>query len=189
MHPMPPPIVLIGTGTGVGKTHVAERILRALAAEGRQALGYKPVESGVVEGAPGTDAGRLGEASTFHVKPELARFTFRAPVSPHLAARQEGRSLDLDYILAEIARGAAEAPLSSWSFPGERSPLHRLGPRHRLRPEDSPCESHPRRLRPPRGPPRHRSHLPCNGSRRPPTLRARPERSGDIRCLDRPERS
>jgi dethiobiotin synthetase len=112
------PLVLIGTGTSVGKTYVAERLLRAFAVEGRPSLGYKPVETGVTPAAGPTDAESLALASTFHVKPGLARFTFRDPVSPHLAARREARPLDLDLIRAEIRRGAALAPVLVVELPG-----------------------------------------------------------------------
>jgi dethiobiotin synthetase len=100
------PVVLIGTGTSVGKTYVGERWLRALAAEGRLALGYKPLESGVTEGAD-TDIARLGRASTFHVKPSLVSMTFSEPVSPHLAARGEGRTIDVDLLRREVHRACA----------------------------------------------------------------------------------
>ena len=43
-------------------------------------------------------------ASTFHVKPPLVSQTFTAPVSPHLAARREGRTLDLQLIEDEVRR-------------------------------------------------------------------------------------
>jgi dethiobiotin synthetase len=105
------PVVLIGTGTSVGKTYVAERLLRALAAEGHLALGYKPVESGYTASAD-SDIARLARASTFHVKPPLLSQTFAAPLSPHLAARIEGREIDLEVVSREIRRaceGAASA--------------------------------------------------------------------------------
>ncbi len=89
-------VVLIGTGTSVGKTHVAERLLRAAVATGRTGLGYKPLESGVSEGSR-SDIERLERATTFHVKPSLQSSTFRAPVAPHVAARQENRTIDLPH--------------------------------------------------------------------------------------------
>jgi dethiobiotin synthetase len=100
--------VLIGTGTSVGKTHVAERLLRGVAAAGEAGLGYKPIESGV-SGLEGSDIARLASASTFHVKPPLHSETFRTPVSAHLAARLEGRTIDLERVRSEIQRGAASS--------------------------------------------------------------------------------
>jgi dethiobiotin synthetase len=98
------PVVLIGTGTSVGKTYVGERVLHALRDAGYAALGYKPVETGFSEGNADSDIERLRRASTFHVNPPLASQTFRDPVSPHLAARREGRTLDLQEIREEVRR-------------------------------------------------------------------------------------
>jgi dethiobiotin synthetase len=100
--------VLIGTGTSVGKTHVGERLLRAFAARGVLCVGYKPVESGVA-GGEASDIRRLADASTFHVQPSLVSQTFGAPVSPHLAARWESRSVDLALVDHEIRRASASA--------------------------------------------------------------------------------
>jgi len=84
-------IIVTGTGTGIGKTHIARAILHA--ARDRSVLGYKPIESGVVDSVGTTDGEWLARASTFHVKhrPELR---LRAAISPHLAAEREGVALD-----------------------------------------------------------------------------------------------
>jgi dethiobiotin synthetase len=111
-------VILIGTGTSVGKTYVAERLLRAIGAGGLRGLGYKPVESGF-SGGPDSDIAHLGRASTFHVKPRLASQTFKAPVSPNVAARLEGRQVDLDAVRKEVARGcASEADIFVIELPG-----------------------------------------------------------------------
>jgi dethiobiotin synthetase len=85
-------IVVVGSGTGVGKTHVACALLRAFVEAGREALGLKPVETGVAEGRAG-DAERLGEAAR---RPPVApRYAFEPAVSPHLAARMAGTGIDV----------------------------------------------------------------------------------------------
>jgi dethiobiotin synthetase len=93
-------VVVTGVGTGIGKTHVARAILRAW---GRvePVLGYKPVESGVA-GAVGEDEAVLRDASTFHVKHPPLQVRLGAPVSPHLAARLEGRVVPLEEIVREV---------------------------------------------------------------------------------------
>jgi len=96
-----PLVVVAGTGTEVGKTHVSVALLRAWGRRAR-VLGYKPVETGV-DGGTGEDARRLLEASTFHVKRPVFQQTFRDPVSPHLAARREGAPVDLERIAREVA--------------------------------------------------------------------------------------
>ncbi len=83
-------IVVTGTGTGIGKTHVSCALLRC--ASGR-VFGYKPIESGV-DGTSPSDAEKLAAASKFHVK-QFPSYRLRAPISPHLAARLEGVVIDL----------------------------------------------------------------------------------------------
>ena len=84
-------LVIAGTGTGVGKTHVSCALLRAWSAGGASVSGYKPIESGV-DGSGPTDQDQLDAAATFHVK--HPRLELRAPLSPHLAARDQGITLD-----------------------------------------------------------------------------------------------
>lgn len=98
-------LVVTGVGTGIGKTHAAEVLLRAWAATGLRVAGYKPIESGVVAGVT-TDQDRLDAAATFHVK--HPRLELAEPISPHLAARREGRSVDTDAIRAHVNRLATE---------------------------------------------------------------------------------
>ncbi len=94
---------MTGTGTGVGKTHVAAMIARALAAEGRKVGVYKPAASGCSRDAHGAlmsnDAVALWEAAgrpgpIEKVCPQL----FAAPLAPHLAARAEGRTINRDLL-------------------------------------------------------------------------------------------
>lgn len=92
-------LFITGTGTGVGKTHVAAMIARTLARQGRRVGVYKPVASGCQQDADGTlvaedalqlweAAGRPGNLSL--VCPQM----FRAPLAPHRAAAEEGRRVD-----------------------------------------------------------------------------------------------
>ena len=105
-------VVVTGTGTEVGKTHVAAALLAAWG-ESHRVVGYKPIETGVLGGPghEGEDARRLARASTFHVKQPVFRQTFEEPVSPHLAARRRRVRIDLRRIvvqtraLAELSQG------------------------------------------------------------------------------------
>jgi dethiobiotin synthetase len=101
-------VVVTGTGTEIGKTHTTCALLGA--ARG-PALGLKPVESGVEDGGDGADANALRRAShpMFHVKHSPTPYLFRDPVSPHLAARREGRRIDLRRILAYVENAPREA--------------------------------------------------------------------------------
>jgi dethiobiotin synthetase len=89
-------LVVVGTGTEVGKTHVAVALAALLRARGETVAALKPVETGVLPGSRGADASRLAEASEFHVKHPC--YEFEPPVSPHLAARQCGRTVELKTI-------------------------------------------------------------------------------------------
>lgn len=89
-------VVVLGTGTDVGKTFVTARLAAALQASGSRVLALKPVESGVAAGEPG-DAGRI--ASGAGHEPALSRWRFSKPVSPHLAARETGRAIDLQEVV------------------------------------------------------------------------------------------
>ena len=90
-------VVVTGTGTEIGKTHVGEALLLAWRAAGLCVAGLKPVESGFGDGV--SDAARLRNASSFHVQP--FGITLKAPVSPHRAAREEGVILHLEALTAE----------------------------------------------------------------------------------------
>jgi dethiobiotin synthetase len=90
---MSPLIAVVGTGTGIGKTHVAAALVTAWAKRGGRIAGVKPIESG------GTDDGDLlGRVSTFHVQRPTSPYLLARPVSPHLAARLDGRAIDIELV-------------------------------------------------------------------------------------------
>lgn len=97
-------IVVVGTGTEIGKTHVTTALVATAARAGLQAVGLKPIESGVGEGV--SDASRLAAVSVFHVK--HPPYAFPDPVSPHLAAERAGRRIDLARILRWVEGHPAE---------------------------------------------------------------------------------
>jgi dethiobiotin synthetase len=99
-------IVVLGTGTDVGKTFVTARLAAALRAAGRRVLALKPIESGADPGEPG-DAGRIARAAG-HL-PALSRWRFPRPVSPHLAARETGAAIDLVEVAAWVAEEEEQA--------------------------------------------------------------------------------
>ena len=95
-----------GTDTGVGKTLVAAALLRAAAAQGLRALGMKPVAAGGDE-----DVEALIAASNVAAPRELINpYLLREPLSPHLAARRDGITIDLEVIAhrCDALRGLAD---------------------------------------------------------------------------------
>jgi dethiobiotin synthetase len=97
-----PGLFVTGTDTGVGKTYVAALMAQSLVAAGYCVGVYKPAASGCrLEGKTlvSDDAVALWEAAG---RPgELERVCpqrFAAPLAPHLAAREEGKRLNVDLL-------------------------------------------------------------------------------------------
>lgn len=98
---------MTGTDTGVGKTVITAAITAMIRAEGMNAGVWKPIQSGAPLGSGLTDAERLLNSTGINEWPEaVAPFTFEAPLTPMLAARQAGVILTLKELIA------AGAPLT-----------------------------------------------------------------------------
>jgi dethiobiotin synthetase len=99
---------IAGTDTGVGKTRVACALLEALRADGRSAVGMKPVAAGchdTAEGWRNDDALALLAYGSFVPDYEDANpYALPAPLSPHLAAAQAGVAIDPGRIAAAFER-------------------------------------------------------------------------------------
>jgi dethiobiotin synthetase len=97
-------IVVTGTGTSIGKTHFAAALARACLNRKKKVAAFKPIESGVEpNGGQPTDAAALAAVSAFHVKRWLAPvYTLREPLSPHLAARRAGITIDLRPVIDAV---------------------------------------------------------------------------------------
>lgn len=111
-------IFLSGTGTDLGKTHVAEALLRADATADvkRQLIVWKPYESGIQPGVA-SDSDRLAEAvrvrsthtqhESCRLEPPLERFA--QPLAPPIAAKLRGQGLKTLVFEEALARLRAEA--------------------------------------------------------------------------------
>nr|MBA2538798.1 dethiobiotin synthase [Deltaproteobacteria bacterium] len=84
-------IAVAGTGTGVGKTHVACALVGGLRDAKKRAVGWKPVESGVTAESINTDEALLAAISGGPAAPTLR---LKAPVAPNVAARRENVTID-----------------------------------------------------------------------------------------------
>lgn len=78
-----------GTDTNVGKT-----VLSALLVAALDAMYWKPVQTGAIEGTDRESVRRWAEAPEERLP--LERFRFDPPVSPHLASREAGVQITLD---------------------------------------------------------------------------------------------
>ena len=105
-------IFITATGTDVGKTFVVASLIRLLRQMGRTVDAIKPIVSGydaTLAGAsdPGVLIGALGLPFSPEAVDRVSPWRFHAAVAPDLAARREGRSIDVDAVVA-YCQGAIE---------------------------------------------------------------------------------
>lgn len=103
---------IAGTDTGVGKTRVACALLTAARAAGHRVAGMKPVSAGLIE-----HDGRMINDDVLEMLhfsgqndplEDINPFALNWPVSPHIAAKKAGISIDIATIVAaaeRLARG------------------------------------------------------------------------------------
>jgi dethiobiotin synthetase len=95
-----PDLFVTGTDTGVGKTLLSALLVVAL---GRKY--WKPIQTGACEGTDRQSVIRWAAITADDAYPEA--YLFDPPVSPHLAAKQHGTSIDVQ----RIRRPASVDPL------------------------------------------------------------------------------
>ncbi len=84
-------IVICGTDTDIGKT-----IVSAFFVKGLNAIYWKPIQSGIIDG---TDTERVCEILDLSQERTLKEaYKFRAPVSPHWAAEQEETTINPNHL-------------------------------------------------------------------------------------------
>ncbi len=105
-------IFITATGTDVGKTFVVTSLIRLLRQMGRTVDAIKPIVSGYdatlsAASDPGVLIGALGLPFSPEAVDRVSPWRFRAAVAPDRAARREGRSIDVDAVVA-YCQGAIE---------------------------------------------------------------------------------
>lgn len=90
-------IFITGTGTGIGKT-----VVSAIIAEALQADYWKPVQAGYDEGTDSEWMTSVLSNGRSKVYPEVYRL--KLPASPHLAAKDEGRTISSEKIFSAYAQ-------------------------------------------------------------------------------------
>jgi dethiobiotin synthetase len=88
---MPERFFVTGTDTGIGKTVVSALLCAAL-----DAYYWKPIQTGAREGSDRRTVARMAERPRAKMLREAYRFL--PPVSPHLAARKAGITIELNEI-------------------------------------------------------------------------------------------
>lgn len=93
-------LVVLGTGTDVGKTHVACEFARAALREFDSVIALKPVETGVLAGSAAADASALWAATGRQAaRTPTPVYCFEPPISPHRAAREANACIETTLIL------------------------------------------------------------------------------------------
>ena len=97
-----------GTDTEVGKTLVSGALILKLREQGKKVIGFKPVAAGTYQNTNGDvfneDLEALRIASQLAPgKFELCSYVLDMPVAPHLAAANEGITLELNTIMQALS--------------------------------------------------------------------------------------
>jgi dethiobiotin synthetase len=88
-------IFVTGIGTGVGKTFISAILAKALEADY-----WKPVQAGFAEGTDSEWVANALAGTGSVVHPEV--YKLAKPASPHIAAREEGITIDIKNICRQI---------------------------------------------------------------------------------------
>jgi len=103
-------VFITATGTDIGKTFVTAGLIRHIRTAGRAVDAIKPVVSGFDPQAwqdsdPAALLAALGRPVTLAEAERISPWRFQAPLSPHMAARREGRAIDFQEVV-EFSRRA-----------------------------------------------------------------------------------
>jgi dethiobiotin synthetase len=109
-----PAVFVTASGTDIGKTFIAEAMLREWRAQGHQVAVLKPVISGFDPAeAAETDTGRLLAAAGADITDDsvelVSPWRYVAPLSPDMAAAREGRAVPFDDVVAYCLAAINEA--------------------------------------------------------------------------------
>jgi dethiobiotin synthetase len=91
-------VFVTATGTDIGKTFVTAGLIRHISGAARAVEALKPVVSGFdptswQDSDPAALLAALGRPIELAEADRISPWRFKAPLSPHMAARQEGRSI------------------------------------------------------------------------------------------------
>ncbi len=98
-------LAVTGTDTGVGKTLVSCALVTNLRAGGLRVAAMKPVETGITDGTPDSDAARLRRAAgAVHAHDDVCPIVYAEPLAPLVAGDRAHRAVDLGRLDAARAR-------------------------------------------------------------------------------------
>ena len=94
---------ITGTGTGVGKTFVTTTLIKQLRAQGKNVAAIKPIISGYNASDLASDTALILQSLALPITPEniekISPWRFSAPLSPDMAAKKEGRKIELNEVV------------------------------------------------------------------------------------------
>ena len=105
-------VFITATGTDIGKTFVATGLIRHIRGRGRAVDAIKPVVSGFDPDAwqdsdPAALLAALGRPSALDEVERVSPWRFKAPLSPNMAARREGRVIAFQDVVEFCRRSMA----------------------------------------------------------------------------------
>jgi dethiobiotin synthetase len=105
-------VFITATGTDIGKTFVTTGLVRQIRGAGRAIDAIKPVVSGFDPDAwqdsdPAALLAALGRPVVLEEADRISPWRFKAPLSPHMAARREGRAIEFQEVVEFCRRAMA----------------------------------------------------------------------------------
>ena len=106
-------VFITATGTDIGKTLVTAGLIRHIRGSGGAIAAVKPIVSGFdpdawQESDPAVLLAALGRPATLAEVERISPWRFKAPLSPHMASRREGRTIAFQDVV-EFCRKTAAA--------------------------------------------------------------------------------
>ncbi len=96
---------ITGTGTDIGKTFVTAGLAHAALAAGKKTAVVKPVQTGTDSYPTDLCEIRKMAPGIVEIPEEVATpYSFKLPASPHLAAAEEGKGIELSVMLDAVIR-------------------------------------------------------------------------------------
>jgi len=109
---MSPAYFLTGTDTEIGKTFITCALLRHGAALGLTAVGLKPIAAGTDAAGLNDDVEAIRAASNVELAREITNpYCFKPAIAPHIAAAEEGMSIEFEPIKAACEQARQQADL------------------------------------------------------------------------------
>lgn len=101
---------LTGTDTEIGKTFITCALLYRAQQQGLSAAGVKPIAAGTDARGRNEDVENIRAASNVQLRDEVINpYCFKSPVAPHIAAAEEGVSIDFSRIKSACQRACEQA--------------------------------------------------------------------------------